>query len=410
MKWVDLIDSWLYGKRWSVLYRFLWFTALGLLVWCFSSNGIQKVLLWSCFLYSVFKAYGGAGRIWKNSAGIAFIAVLGYMVVTLPLSVSPKDAALDFIKLLDVLAAAYAISVLFNNERKISCALVYTASALTLVFACDLVRLFVYLGNNVFSKAHFFQPFLMSHPNNASIASGFAAFTLACFSWKWRGNRLQCLTCLGAMLINIFYIFVMASRGPQAAFAASIGLSGFIFLPGWRKKTLWLLAVCVAAVIVLGNLETVNPRFKDKKSMAGFCEREIVWKHTWSLSSNHPFIGHGYGKRIFQDVYYSSNPPRSRFFFPHPHSYWLYILFSHGWIGVVLYAVAWFLLIFRLLRQVVSQPAFEDIIVPGTVALLIIFIHVYVLVDWPSNIVYEMLVWLIPAALVVSDPNALVSR
>ncbi len=404
MRPADLIKTWLYEKRWSSLCRFLLCTALGVFVWNFASNGFQETLIWICFLYALFKMRKGAWHVWRNSAGIAFVLVLIYMIVSLPVSTEPVSSIRDFIKLVDVLAAVFAISIIFGNEGRIRSALFYTALALTCVFTMDLIRLSVNLRADIFKEAHFFQPFFMSHPNNASMAAGCAALLALYFVWYRRNSGWQCCAWLVAVFINVFYLIVLASRGPQFAFAVTVALSGLVMLPGWRKKAVWLLIMCVAGVIVITQIGEINPRFKEKNSMAGLCERNIVWQYTWELSKNHPVIGHGYGKRIFQDVYYSSNPPEASFIFPHPHEYWLYILFSHGWLGLVLYAGAWALLAIRIVRHLARLETFRERALPGMIALLLVFIHVYGLGDWPTNIVYVMLLWLIPAALVVTNP------
>jgi len=57
-----------------------------------------------------------------------------------------------------------------------------------------------------------------------------------------------------------------------------------------------------------------------------------------------PGFGHGYGKKVFEHVYYASNPPAAQFHYPHPHEFWLKLLFEFGWTGLVVNAVAWLLL------------------------------------------------------------------
>ena len=154
------------------------------------------------------------------------------------------------------------------------------------------------------------------------------------------------------------------------------------------------------------NIKHVNPRFLEKKSMTNFSERDKVWTHTWDLTQQRPWLGYGYGKRNFEVVYYSTHPPKSRFHYPHPHQFWLKLLFEFGWPGLVLHLTAWLILGISLWRCVFAQPTFTDRLLPGTVGLIFYFIHLYGLGDYPDNIVLVAQFWLIPVALVLMSQQA----
>ena len=205
------------------------------------------------------------------------------------------------------------------------------------------------------------------------------------------------------MLTNLAYEVVMASRGPQIALAATLALSGFVLLPGGKRKGVWLVLVVLAAAAVIINVGRINPRFTDRRALHTFVDRDKVWQHTWHvLVPQRPLLGYGHGRAVFDQAYYGSNPPPSPFHFAHAHSYWLYVLFSYGAVGLALHAAGWTLLAGRLAKHIRRQRAPEDRLLPGLVLLLILHIHVYGLADWPASVVGVMLIWLIPAALVVT--------
>ena len=387
----------LYGKPWSILVRAPLFALLAALFWKFQSKAICEVAIFAVFIYAL-AAERKRIHVWVNSLGVPFIILLVFTVITVPLSTSPMLSARDLVKALPTLALAFAIPLVFHNRSRLEAVLFYSAVGLTAVLGYDLVRLLVKLGSGVIAKAHSFEPFILNHSNVASMAAGAAFFVLAYFAWQWRTDRLRLGLCLLGMAVDLAYQVVIASRGPQVAFIGAVGTAGILLLPGWRKKVLWVMVPVLAG----GLLLIVNPRFGDKASMRGLCDRDKVWAHTWELTKERPVLGYGFGKKVFEEVYHSSNPPASPFQFHHTHEYWLFALFQHGWTGLILYAAAWALLMLRLLCHLRRQIMFEARLLPGLIAVLLVFIHLYGLADWPDNIVQLMLIWLIPVALVVT--------
>lgn len=305
----------------------------------------------------------------------------------------------DTTGLLEILAGAFAIPVIFNDRQKISQALLYSAVAIALTLGYDLIRLSYFLGPDIFARAHSFRPFILNHSNVASMMAGLAFFVFMSFLWPGRKSFWPALGYALGGLVCLAYLVIAASRGPQIAFALALAGSGFI-LPGWRNKTIWLIVVVIFGAIIFAGLEHINPRFAEKATMTGFSERDRVWRHTWQLVKERPLIGYGYGKRNFEMNYYASQPPQAKYHFPHCHQYWLKLLFEYGWTGLVLYAAAWLILFSSLARRVFKAQTLDERLLPGTILLMLLFIHFYGLGDYPDNIVQTAQIWLIPAALV----------
>lgn len=389
--------------------QFVIWTVIGIIVWKLSATVVQDILVYGAFLFALTRTIrlrqglGGQAQdinVWKQPAGIAFVVVLFLMILSLPFAAHPALALRDFSGMVKIIAGAFALPVIFNTRAKIEAALFYSASALTCVLGYDLVRLTVFLGPNLLSQAHIFKPFIFNHSNVASMMAGASALVFFYFFWKWRRQPWPALGCLGGMLVGTAYLIILASRGPQIAFALTC--VGAVFLiPGRGIKLLFLLILLLAGYALFINIEHINPRFLEKRSMTNFSERDKVWTHTWNLTKQRPWLGYGYGKRNFEAVYYSTHPPKSIFHYPHPHQFWLKLLFEFGWPGLILNFLAWTILALGLWRCVFAQPTFTDRLLPGTVGLILCFIHLYGLGDYPDNIVLVAQFWLIPVALVL---------
>jgi O-antigen ligase len=312
----------------------------------------------------------------------------------------PALSLRDFSGMLKIIAGAFAIPVIFNTRAKIKAALFYSATAIACVLGYDLIRLTVFLGPNLLLQAHVSEPFIFNHSNVASMMAGASALVLFYFFWQWRRQPRPALACLGGMLIGLAYMVILASRGPQIAFALTC-MGAVCLIPGRGVKLLGFLIILLAGLALFVNIEHVNSRFLEKKSMTNFSERITVWTHTWDLAQQRPWLGYGYGKRNFVAIYYANQPPESPFHYPHPHQFWLKLLFEFGWPGLVLHFLAWIILAVGLWRCIFAQPTFTDRLLPGTVGLILCFIHLYALGDYPDNIVLMAQFWLIPVALVL---------
>ncbi len=389
-------------KRVVACVRFALFTAAAIVIWKMPSKGVQDALVWLAFLYSLKKAKAGA-KVWLNTAGLAFVALFIWLLLSLLWSVDRAGSVRDLTKNLDIAAVAFVITALFACRKGVERLLLYSATGFGFLFAYDLGRMWIHLRGNLLAGAHGFEPFILVHSNVAAMMAGASFMVFLYFAWIWRRNGWRLAGCLLGALVTLAYEYVIASRGPQVALAATVACAGFLLLPGWRGKTIWLGLIIVGGLVLVAGLGRVNPRFLDHASMQGFTGRDVAWEHTLVLSKERPWLGYGYGKPVFVKVYKGSNPPASPFDFAHPHQYWLYVLFGQGWLGVGLHVVAWSLLLARLLRNVFSRATFTERALPGLLVLLLVFIHVYSLADWPSTLVHMMLAWLVPVALIVTQ-------
>jgi len=380
----------------------LW-TGIAVLLWGFWTTAFFAALAGGAFLYALVRRRG-AWRAWRNPAGLAFALVLVWTGLCVPFSVSPRDSLRDAVRLLPALAGAAAIPAVFNSRARLGAAMLHAAAGVTLILAGDLVRLWIRLGPDLISRARLTEPYAMNHPNVASIMAAAAVFVLAGAAWSRRHSPWRAALAASGAALNLAYVLILASRGPQIAFAAAIAAAGFM-LPGRRARLAWLLLIVLGGALLASNIERVNRRFASG-DVGSLNDRTKVWAHTWKLARERPFSGHGFGKRTFQDVYYASDPPASPYFFPHPHNYWLKALFESGWIGVGLHAAAWGLLALRLARRLSESPALEERLPPGTLLALLLLVHVYGLGDYPDEMALIVQLWLVPAALVATVPLA----
>ncbi|MCA1808921.1 MAG: O-antigen ligase family protein [Kiritimatiellia bacterium] len=378
-------------------------TALALLIWIFSSKALQDITVFGAAIWAAWACWRGrpGGAVWKQPAGFAFMILAVYMLLSIPFSTAPALSWRDFTGMLEIFAGAFAIPVIFNSRRRLEAALLCSAHAVTLTLMYDCIRLYRHLGPEIMQKAHAFQPFILNHSNVASMMAGLAALIYFYFAWQNRAHRPIAALFIAGIFFNLAYQCVVASRGPQAALAATIAGVGII-IPGWRGKACWGIALLLAGILISLNIERINPRFKEKETMVNFSQRDKVWGHTWHLIRQRPWQGYGYGKRNFTEIYYSSHPPAADFYYPHPHQYWLKLLFEYGWPGMLLHLAAWLMLFAALLRQTLRQHTFTDRLWPGIILLLLAYIHIYGMGDYPDNIVQIAQIWLIPVALSIT--------
>ncbi|NQT93715.1 MAG: O-antigen ligase family protein, partial [Lentisphaerae bacterium] len=381
-------------------------TFLAVLLWKWHVH-VPHLLVVAGLLVCALRKRPQGSPAWRCPAGIAFLLLAVFMLVSLPLSQAPILSLRTFGPLIPIVAGAFAIPVVFDTRERVVSALVASAAAITLILAADLVRLAWLLRSSLLTEARWVHPYVLNHPNVASLLASGAALLLVCAAWENRRRPARLAACCLGVTVNMVYVFVLASRGPQIAFAAAVCAFG-ILLPGWKSRIAWFAILAVAAVVLVANIERVNRRFTQADT-GSFNERQAVWTHTWKLAQHRPIVGHGYGKMVFEEVYYSSNPPHSSHRFPHAHQYWLKVLFESGWIGVTLHAVAWGLLAARLLAAIFRHRSFTDRLAPGVVALVLLMMHVYGAGDWPDEAARIAQVWLIPVALVLTQREKPVS-
>jgi len=377
--------------------------ALAAVLWGFWTRGVFAVITCGACLAACLRPPRTSG-VWRNPAGTAFAVLAAWIVVASLFSPARLPAFRSLAVLIPVLAGAYAIPMLLPSRQKIAAAMTYSAGAITILLGADLLRLWHRLGGDLLSQARFTEPYVMNHPNVASMMAAAGVFVLLRFGWQYRRRPASAALAIAGILVNLAYIVILASRGPQVAFAAACAAFGCL-LPGWRRKAAWLILLAVAGGLVVANAEHINRRFASG-DLGSLNDRTTVWKHTWKLAAEHPVIGHGFGKRIFEKVYYDSDPPQSKYIFPHAHSYWLKALFESGWIGVALHAAAWALLAVRLAYHTWQLETLAERLLPGSVIMLLLLVHVYGLGDYPDELVRVMMIWLVPVSLVITKNTA----
>lgn len=371
--------------------------ALAIGVWFSPSKGPHVAITGGMCLLALFRR-ARLSAAWRSPAGLAFIAFALYILVSLPFSSDVSLSTRSLVKLLLPIATALAIPVLFDTPRRIKWALLCSASAITFILAVDLGRLSLQLGSTLPQLGRFTRPYVLNHPNVASLLAGAAAIIFA-FLGPAAKPRLGRTLCAVGILVDLLYVLFLASRGPQASLALSVVVAGVV-LPGWRKKAVWFLVILAGFAVVAANIDKINPRFRDPDvwSLNG---RDIVWRHTWELSKEKPVLGHGFGKKVFRRIYYESKPPPSPFYYPHAHSHWLKLLFEAGWVGVGLNAAGWLLLVAHLLKVLHGRASLTDRLLPAALLALTALVHAYGIVDYPDQLVRIMQIWLVPVSLTI---------
>ena len=210
--------------------------------------------------------------------------------------------------------------------------------------------------------------------------------------------------CLLGIIVALTYQIVLASRGPQLALALTIAAmahscrahagkssgAGHSLLgraagsPLRQDQSPYCSGPPTSTTDTTTNAQTITARVADFLRN-NLNQRDVVWKHTWSLAKQRPWFGHGYGKRNFTRIYYENDPPSSDYYYPHPHQYWLKLFFEFGWMGLLLHLAAWLILAWQLLRRIYCEPTFTARLLPGTIALMLLCIHLYGLGDYPTT-------------------------
>ncbi len=372
-----------------------------LIIWYWSSQTLREVLLFGSAIFAVTRGRQHLA-VWLHPPGLLFLATTVLTLVAWPLSVSPMLTGRDIVKMGGLMAGCLALPSVFRTHERLCSAFRFSASAITLVLAADLVRLVTHLGlQRIMAEGRFLLPYVLNHPNVASMMAVFAFWTFLFVGVSADLHlRTRVAAVLGALL-NLVYLLVMTSRGPQIAFCAS-ALISVLFLRGRGVRLITAVLCTVAALLAISHLDRINPRFLERDSMETFNARDVVWRQTLTLVRERPLLGHGYGKKVFEKVFYADGGPSGApFHYPHPHQFWLKILFEHGGIGLLLHLSAWGVLAWMLLgawRRENDTKRRRDLLHIITV---LAALHVYGLGDYPDGIVQDLQFLCVPAALVL---------
>ncbi len=382
--------------------RFLLYTAIGILVWNYRSAAIHDLFLVGTFVYALIRNPRGF-LIWLRPGGVAFLMAGIMILVRLPAAGVAGESGRELLKYADIVLAALALPALMPTRKKIEAALFYTAWAVTAILGYDLARMVAALKHQVLDLGHELEPFAFGHSNLSAMMGGAACLVLLSFARMLWARRMAAVGCLVGAAICLAHSVCIASRGPQVALLGSFGLAAVVLPVGWRRKVTVGLLMILALAALAANAPLINPRFADWESVRTFTGRDVVWSHSLALIKQQPWIGYGWGRAVFEEVYHGSSPPFSVFHYHHAHQYILQIAFSTGSIGVGLHVFGWATLVVQLLLVLGRSQNMSQRLLPGLVLLLIGYVHIYGLADWPAGVAGVMLTGLVPIGLVVTS-------
>ena len=402
-----LNDAW---RRWRP--PLAWLAAS--LLWFDPSNGLVKALLWGAGAYA-FWNWRRTCSAWCNPAGILFSLGVLWAVLSWSWSFDPPGTARDLLKSAPMVLAALSLPVVFDRPARIWRAVTASAGLVTARLALDLVRLALALGwPGILTEARFHQTYLYTHPNVSSMMAGLCILVFAARWIRGGGGAGLAAGWAAGIALDLAYLVVMASRGPQAVFALAALAFMVVLLPGWRCR-------CLAALVAVGLgaglwqvAHKVNPRFRDQ-TMVNFNNRDTVWGHSKMLADLKPVLGYGFGKRAFHKAFYENPTQRSPLVpvtYPHTHSYWLMLYFQGGLVGFSLWSLAWTALGIRLARfscrEEGRQPAWSARLrarlLPVLLGTGLAFILVYGIADFPDSVIRQVQFYLAGLALALTQP------
>lgn len=390
--------------RWAALpggVRVILGVGLAYLIWVQKSWAVQDVVLWLGVLCALARFPAGFSA-WRCAPGFLALSFLAWAVVQTAFVPYPRLAAGDMAKNLDTVFFALAIPALVAGSAGLWTAMACSACAFTAVVAYDLVRLAVALGPDLMSKAHAYEPFIWTHSNISAMAAGMAAIVLLFLAWRVRARVRLAACAVAGGLVNLVYLGVIGSRGPQVAFAGALLVILLVVPRGWKWRVALALLAAVVGLSLFAMRERINPRFAEVKSLSGLVDRDKAWLHTWELAKARPVVGYGYGDKVFMKAYHTPDAPFSPHRFRHPHQHFIAMLFSFGAVGLAVLLAMWGALVFRLLRTLVTTGDPSQRALACALVALLAFIHIFALADCPTSVTGVALVWLVPAALVAT--------
>jgi len=389
--WIESAGGLVVVRRWALA------LAAGAMLWFRPSNSISEAILWAAGLFALWN-WRSTLSVWKNPVGLFFGLGVVWAVCSMAWSFDPSGSAKDLSKAIPLVLSTLAISILFNRPRRIWVALVVSAGLVTLRLGWDLIRLFSELGwPTVLTEARFFHPYLYTHPNVSSMMAGLCVLIFIARGLAGAPTLLRKLALAAGIVLNLIYLIVLASRGPQIVFAVVLLASPVALLPGWKSRL-----VAVVLVVALGcglwqAATVLNPRFRDH-TMGNLNTRDTVWGHSKLLADRKPVLGYGFGKLAFEKAVYDNpdqRPPLVPFRYPHAHQYWLMLYFQGGVIGFALWTLGWIALFIRLARSEFRAERLVEgwgnrlrvRILPAVLGIGMAYILIYGIGDFPDHVI-----------------------
>ncbi len=383
------------GRGGLIRWALMWAAAAWL--WWRPSNELSVALMWGAGGYALWN-WRRTLAAWRNPTGVCFGLGVLWAVASVGWSFDARGTASDLMKSAPLALAALAVPVIFDRPGRIWAALVGSAGLVTVRLAVDMGRLVGELGWPLaLTESRFFHPYLYTHPNVSSMMAGlcalvFVARGLAGAPGGWRKGLLG----LGVAL-DLAYLVLMASRGPQLVFAVVALAFPVVVLPGWRARVVALGVVVALAFALWEVVPRVNPRFMDR-TMGNFNQRDTVWGHSKMLADQRPVLGYGFGKKAFEKAVYENPEQRAPlvpFHYPHAHCYWLMLYFQGGAVAFALWGVGWLALGLRLGRFSWRAERNESgwsgqlraRVLPVVLGTGVAFILVYGVGDFPDHVI-----------------------
>lgn len=378
-------------RRWAAA------LAIGAVMWLHPGNSITEAIFWIAGLYAIWN-WRTTLSVWNNPVGILFGAGVSWALLSIGWSFNPSGTASDLLAAVPLVLSTLAIPVIFQSSSRIWGALLVSAGWVTAGIGLDLIRLLKALGwPGMLTEARFFHPYLYTHPNVSSMMAGLCVLVLLARWVAGAPGWMRKYLLAAGIALNLIYLVVMASRGPQLVFALILLIFPLVLLPGWRSR---LAAAVLLVMLGCGFWKAaviVNPRFQDQ-TMGNLNTRDTVWGHSKLLADRKPLAGYGFGKQVFESAVYDNpdqRPPLVPFRYPHAHQYWLMLYFQGGVIGFSLISLGWLALWIRLIRRehlaeclaLDWRGRLGARVLPALLGTGILFILVYGLGDYPDQVI-----------------------
>jgi len=201
------------------------------------------------------------------------------------------------------------------------------------------------------------------------------------FIWKKRWHR--------ALLFSIFAISVIAlvlstSRGGYLAFL-SMAIIWSMFLAKTKgynlKKLLMRMLALVLVVVALSWL--AFPVFQDRMAALSIDIRDVngrvvAWKATIESVRQKPFLGWGYGKKIFhrEDVFENTKFKKRPIYrkmmeFDDPHNTFSSVLFHQGIVGLIIYVSLIVLSVRVFWKEALKSSGIKSYILVACVSIMV---------------------------------------
>lgn len=409
--WNKISVAW---QRLPAGWRAVLFCIPWMVIWLDPSSGLTRGILWLATLYGLahWKRVKAA---WCNPAGLFMGLGVMWAVCSIFWSFDSYSTGRDLVRDLGVPFLVLALPGIFHTRQQIWRAFLVSAGIITANLAVDWWHQLAGFGwPAVLQEARYVLPHIYAHPNNASMLAVLCILIFGARLVAGVGGHGWKAVLLGGLFVNVWYLFALASRAPQASFAIACLITPVFIVPGWKSKLILIPLLLLAGFGMWRCMDVVNPRFDDE-TMPGFHRRSSVWEHSKMLVDEYcPWVGFGHGKKVFHKAIYE-NPnqrhPNVPVRFPHAHRYWLMMYFQGGRIAVLLWGLGWLCMLFRFVRRSILREHspcagwwahIQARALPAMVLAGLVTFIVYGLVDYPDGLARDAQFYLIGFAMALA--------